>query len=105
MLIICKYLFQTILALHVVVRSRDSNEQKLLLLKVSKKNKVTVLLLWLYVVRFFRLHDELGAWMLVKLLMEVDIRVTSCLCSLLTGLLTGGKVLMEILARERSHHI
>ena len=78
---------------------------KWLLLKVSKKNKATVLLLWLYVVRFFRLHDELGAWMLVKLLMEVDIRVTSCLCSLLTGLLTGGKVLMEILARERSHHI
>ena len=27
MLIICKYLFQTILALHVVVRSRDSDEQ------------------------------------------------------------------------------
>ena len=62
----------------------------MLLLKVSKKNKVAVLLLWLYVVRFFRLHDKLGAWMLVKLLMEVDIRVTSsCLCAVLAVDLTA----------------
>ena len=62
---------------------------KWLLLKVSKKNKVTMLQLWMYVVRFTWQHDELDALMLANLFMEVAIRVTNCLCLLLTWLLTG----------------